>query len=1486
MKVIKLYGRLAKKFGKEHRYDVRSPLEAVHALCCTLPGFREEMRKGKYQIKKGDRPIDLEEAKMGSGDKELHLIPSSSLAGATELLILGAIIITTVVLTFALMPTIQAPDPNDLENEDNNTGVYDGPVNVVEQGHPVPIVYGRMMVGSVVGSSGLSVSEYNPGSGGVGGGGGWDPGEYSNETVEIRGGGKSGGSARSAQEAPDTLISNTVARVLDVVSEGEIGGLVNGLESVYFDRVPVMNSDGTYNWSGVNVEERVGLPDQQYAPGFTDAETPVSVGVTVTNSDPVERSVGDVDAVKVILGTQQFFKQNPENGDVEPTEVRVRISLSVDGGGFTTIFDDVWTGKQNSAYQRSYRVDIPFGTSSRVIRVERVTPDRDSLQYQDEISWDLYTEVTEAKLQYPDSAYYAVTVDAKQFGSRIPVRSYLIDGIKVEVPSNYDPSTRSYTGVWDGTFKRASTDNGAWQFRDLVVNDRYGLGKYLDDSNINKYTLYEIARYNDAHNARPDNGDDDYSDTGKHGVPDGEGGFGPRFTSNIVINSQDKALELLTELAASFRTSVAWHSGGIHLYQDSPASVSRIVNRSNCIEGKYFSYESDSMGDEFSAVLITWNNPDDFYRTDVAVVENPELVKQIGWEPKKVTLKNCIREIEAIRHGEWLLEEQSHRNEAITFGVGFDFADILPGDVVETHDDKYTTSRRGGRIKSGTTSQLVLDKSFNFESGDNYFISVTLPDGTVEKLGVTNPESETDTVPLSTNLSQAPNPGAVWNLSTDSVVNRSWRVIDRIEEDDGEFTIRGMLYDENSYARVENNAVIESTPFSDLPSGPLGVPSNLAVKEFLKTEGNAVIPGVTVTWTSPDDARVIGYQVQHKPSDNAPWEFLEESAQLSRTVLGVAPGVHQFRVRSIGALDTRSRWIGGSVTLDGEGQTPAQTPGDAAWNVSAGNGNGPSLLVSGAKDTDFILSAIRIEYRATEDENGQSISYADDAGWTRWGDFDPGTTLVEISGLQAQRPYQVSISYVSVFGVPGGRLVEGPVTTGALVADEARSANTISGKTREAIERLEKEAILAATKAAEAAIAEAVARYNGIRNARTEARNLFEFERTERIDGDLAEATTRETQISAVGDSVALVETEVTTLATALTAETTTRTTQFSAVNNSIAVVESEVQTVASDLSAETSARQTQVSAVEDNVATLTTQYNTLATDQSSTATALTNLTATVNDQGDDLTALSSDFAVVQADVDTLFAARIQRVQAGAAFAGVKFVAEQTNGQEASEIRYAAQKFGYGLTFNAPRRWFDAIANEEYALNAAGTVRTFEVDWDTGRGWFRANDGTVLFDSFGGGVTEDGLPPSVSTQSAETTTLVGGGSIGSTWTTMAELQLNSLPEGGMYVAEGVLRFSDRVDVQSGAPQIATVDVRIRILGINDVIMEDRLTESLSGYQDGPDMIWRRSAGASPLGATSVRSDVATSRTARVEARMVTGSGLQAGSVRFSFRRQR
>lgn len=573
MRTVYLYGQLAELFGGPYRIDVTTPAEAVRALGIILgDNFIKTIQGGEWHIVAGDCLDDGEDfgteelCHFGLGTSDLHIAPAvSGSGGGFFKAILGVALLATAVVTAgsSLFPMgiamngtaftafgasvtwgnlatlggmmalsgvadMLSPTPKLTSGyasresaDDQPSFLFNGARNTSEQGGPVNMVYGKHRTGWTLISSGTSV-----------------------EDIEAKGGG-------TGRERDNTLRSKSVTRAVGILSEGEIGGLVDGAKSIFFGDTPLMASDGTYNFDGVSWEIRHGTPDQDYIPGFPEIENETEVAAMVTHDNPVVRSItnSEVDAARVrIRLSEGLLSQSSSSGWIGAATVKVAIDIREPGGAWTEAKADTFAGKAMSEYERSYRIEKPRAWSSWDIRVRRTTGDTDSAYIKDSVTWQAITEIIDAKLTYPDTAVICLTVDAELFGNSVPTVSFDIYGIKVEVPNNYDPQARTYDGIWDGTFKIAWTNNPAWIVRDVLTSDRYGLG--LVD--VDKWILYEMAQYNDGL------------------VPDGYGGTEPRFTLNIVLQTQEEAYHVVNSLVSSMRAMCYWASGTVAFSQDSP----------------------------------------------------------------------------------------------------------------------------------------------------------------------------------------------------------------------------------------------------------------------------------------------------------------------------------------------------------------------------------------------------------------------------------------------------------------------------------------------------------------------------------------------------------------------------------------------------------------------------------------------------------------------------------------------------------------------------------------------------------------------------------------------------------------------------------------------------------------------------------------------------------------------------------------------------
>lgn len=952
LRTVHLHGRLGEKFGKRHRLDVDSTAEAVAALMCQLGGFESYIRHRQYVVTAGrsqrrDRNPVLGEPQLRlqlGRATDIHIVPAPLMAGV-ELIILGITLALVAIATIAIFTMMKAPKAGDREEATKaDSFVFDGPENVIEQGHAVPLIYGDVRTGSVVVSSSITTSDIASGTdvpGGksdflpddpsdpppptpdpsVGGGSGLVGVSPNDETAGtggfygrtsnyghinlLGGGGKSGGGGDGMQEAPNSLRSNAIARVLEVISEGEIIGLLDGLKSVYLDNTPIQNADGTYNFQGATVQQRVGLPDQDYVPGFASAENTIDVSTEVSIAlGPVTRTISDPDVTvaRVTIRVPALYSQDTDDGDINPTAVAVEISVQADGGGYTNVYRMDINGKTNQPYDRSVDVHLPAGLD-RQVRVTRLTADSTVSSLVNETHWALLTEVIEAKLSYPDSALIGLTVDARQFGTNIPARSYHVRGLIIEVPVNYNPETRVYTGIWNGTFKRAWSNNPAWILRDLVVSRRYGLGARVPVSALDKWALYAIAQYCDAL------------------VPDGFGGTQPRYTLNTVVRTKTQAYDLIAAVASNFRGWVYWGSGSIVAAQDRPEDPSVLVTRGNVVDGLISYGRVTPHERRRSVAVVYWNDPQDNFRLVPEVVERPELIRRFGRRVgQEVTAFGVTNKGQAHRLAEFILEDEAEASNTVAqYQVGDDHAFVAPGRVAMVADPMFTQNRRGGRVKASTVGGVTLDASYTFVAGQVYSLRTMLPDGTVSVRPITNAPGTATVVTLGgANWTGAtkPNPGAVWTIETNVVANRQFRVR-QIETDRPPYRVKAVLHDPTKYARVELDRDLETPNYIMIPNGPLLPPTALGVFEFLQAEGTAWVPCALFSWTPGADPRVMLFQAQAK-GPTGDWFDLGAGLEPTRTIRGASPGLWLFRVRGVDGLGRSTDWQMGDATLDGQ----------------------------------------------------------------------------------------------------------------------------------------------------------------------------------------------------------------------------------------------------------------------------------------------------------------------------------------------------------------------------------------------------------------------------------------------------------------------------------------------------------------------------------------------------------------------------------------
>ena len=740
------------------------------------------------------------------------------------------------------------------------------------------------------------MSELIRGAGGGGGGGG----TVVQQTVVAP--------TRTPVRDPDTLASKQYATFVDLLSEGEIEGFPSAaayardsadynralLKDVFLNGTQILRqgADATnpqtadYNFQNVTLQTRYGTQAQTYIPGFSDIERESSVQVKIEQATPITRTITDttVDAVRVTI-TVPRLEQYTDEGDVRGTNLNLRIQVQYNGGGYTTVIDDTIAGRTADQYQKDYKVSFT-GAFPVDVRVVRVTADSVDTNLLNDFYWSSYTEITEQKLRYPNSALVAMRLDAEQFSS-IPSRTYRVRGMKVQIPSNgtvnQTTGAISYAGAWNGTFGAAVwTSDPAWILYALLTNTRWGLGDHITASQLDKFAFYSASQYASAT------------------VDDGFGGFEPRFSCNALIQNQEEAYKLINDLCSVMRVMPYWSTGNLTISQDKPADASYLFTLAN-VSADGFTYTGSDLKTRHTVAIISYL---DLETQDVAyeVVEDKDAIAKYGVITTNIKAFACTSRGQAARLGEWLLYTEQYETEVVSFRTSVDAGVVVrPGQVIEVADPVKAGVRRGGRIASATTTVITVDDTAetDLDSGDGATLSVVLPDGTVESKAITNITGANITVASA--FSAAPNANSIWVLSNDTVEASTWRVLTVSEIDRVQYEVTAIAYNASKYNYVERGFKLEARDITKL-NEPKPAPSNLTALETIYESNGQARVKLIVSWGA-----VVGaseYQVQWRPL-NGNWTTVNVP-QTDYEILDTTAQTYEIRVYTLNGARTPS----------------------------------------------------------------------------------------------------------------------------------------------------------------------------------------------------------------------------------------------------------------------------------------------------------------------------------------------------------------------------------------------------------------------------------------------------------------------------------------------------------------------------------------------------------------------------------------------------
>ncbi len=602
--------------------------------------------------------------------------------------------------------------------------------------------------------------------------------------------GKGSSKGHTPREAKDNLKSSQILSVIDAISEGPVEGPVDGLKSVLLNSTPVLDSEGNTNISGVTVVFRAGEQEQSPPEGFESSGSETVLGTEVKYDTPITRTItsANIDRLRFTFGVQALV-ETTSKGDRNPSEVRLLVQIQRNGG-WVTEKDITIKGKTTSQYLASVVVDNlpprPFN-----IRMRRMTPDSTTDQLQNKTLWSSYTEIIDVKQCYPNTALVGVQVDSEQFGSQQVSRNYHLRGRILQVPSNYNPQTRQYSGIWDGTFKPAYSNNMAWCLWDMLTHPRYGMGKRLGAADVDKWALYVIGQYCD------------------QSVPDGFGGTEPRITCNAWLTTQRKAWDVLSDFCSAMRCMPVWNGQTLTFVQDRPSDKVWTYNRSNVVmpdDGAPFRYSFSALKDRHNAVEVNWIDPDNGWETTTELVEDTQAIARYGRNVTKMDAFGCTSRGQAHRAGLWLIKTELLETQTVDFSVGAEGLRHVPGDVIEICDDDYAGISTGGRVLAvnSQTRTLTLDREIMLSSSGTTLIS--LVDGSGNPVSV-EVQSVTDGVKVK--VSRIPDGVAeysVWGLKLPTLRQRLFRCVSIRENDDGAYAITAVQHVPEKEAIVDNGA--------------------------------------------------------------------------------------------------------------------------------------------------------------------------------------------------------------------------------------------------------------------------------------------------------------------------------------------------------------------------------------------------------------------------------------------------------------------------------------------------------------------------------------------------------------------------------------------------------------------------------------------------------------------------------------------------------
>jgi predicted phage tail protein len=1060
------------------------------------------------------------------------------------------------------------------------------------------------------------------------------------ETVKGAKGGSQ--SQRQPKVANDTTASKTYARLQYGMSEGEVEGLANGYKSIYLDDTPVENDSGARNFQDVTLDFRSGTNDQTYMEGFESIASETAVGVELKSDTPWVKGVTNLtlDAVIVRVRFGALKQQDPKNGDVSGIVIDYTIEVQTDGGSWELMLDTQMSGKTSANYERTHRIGLPEANNNWLIRVTRKTPNSSSEYVSDKMYIQAITEVVDLKLAYPNTALIGVQYDAETF-SNIAKIAVDLKGVKIKVPSNYDPVSRTYIGIWDGLFKRTYSNNPAWIYYDLCTNKRYALGNRLTEQMIDKWSLYRLAQYCDQL------------------VPDGKGGQEPRFACNVYIQSAESAFDILSKLAGLFRAISYWDGASIVCEADLPQDTMFTYTSANIIDGAMgINYTGTRARDRHNAVKVAWDNPQNRYKTEyVFVRDEAAIARDRGVKLLELEAWGCTSEGQAQRTGQWALKTEQLETRTVTFKVGLDGYIPLPGKVIELADELLAGRANGGRISSVSADlkQITLDRDdVVCRAGDRLIVNGE--DGKAQARVVQSKNGRVITV-VSAFDSVAPQ--NVWVIDAQDLATMKFRVVSISQDEQHQFTITAIQHNESKFDAIDHGAFIDDRPISMINPTTQDPVESVSISSEQMVQQGMSIETMVISWSQAKGA--TKYQVEWR-KDNGTWLKLPLTGNNSAEIAGIYAGKYEARVIAISAFDISSLPTYSILTeLTGKQGKPPKV----AFILATG------ILFGMKLDWSYPANALDTAYVEIQ------VSPDSKSNIATLGSFAYPTTTTVIQGLQPNLTQFYRARLIDRIGNIGdwSDWTNGTTTSDAKDVLELLDGQiTDSQLNQDLISRIEigseaRDLVVEVNKIATAAHSQAQILTNALATETAERRDEVKAlnegltqEVTRSKDADRSQTETLDNYKASIDGTLSNVQTRVNTIATETEANTSKLISLDSVIEgkadasvvqnlkNDVLVIGDQVNSQSSIISGlqnslEGKADASALTALDSKVATL--DGNVVSQGQAITAlensiagkadsSALNSLKSTVEEQGNTITSQGQAITSVKANLDNI----------------------------------------------------------------------------------------------------------------------------------------------------------------------------------------------------------------------------------------------------------